>query len=346
MVPNIRVMFEGQGYGQEAAAWTQFWTGRARGSEHRYRDPRTAAVLEAHWRDFFVRQFDTAEADAAAPLALVDLACGEGEVLQLAGRFAEGRPDITIDAYCADIAPDAVALAAADLPGGLEAEPAVADCSRLPFASAAFSCAVSQYGLEYAGADAFGEAARVVGEGGQFHALVHCQDGVVERACSEVATLLGQVLDSALFDALADYADTIPRAVRGEAPDAAARACVATLRAALDRVTRAGSAAPPGPARDHVARLVGDIQTLTGRLAAYAPADVAAWIAGQRADIEAFYHRMTSMVRVAQSDDQVRDLVARLEGAGLAVSPVSALPAPQDGGSLAWVLDARRDGPA
>lgn len=328
------VMFEGSPHATETTAWQQFWSGRVQASEHRYRDPAIAAVLDRHWQDFFTGAFR-----AGMRVDLVDLACGEGEVLRFADRFAAARADIELNPVCADVAHEAVQMAAAS---PAAAAPAVADCARLPFADESFTCAVSQYGLEYAGPDAFSEAARVVGEGGRFHALVHCEGGAVDHACRNVATLLVAVLESGLFDRLADYAATIPRAAAGEVPHAQAQACVDALRAALTAVGTAVSAADPGPARDHVARLAGDSQTLAGRLAAYAPADVTAWIAGQKAEIEAFHHRMTSMVRVAQSDADVKALSDRLDAAGLAVDDVATLAAPEGDRPLAWVLNARR----
>lgn len=332
-------MFGGSSHANETAAWQQFWTGRAQGSEHRYRDPRTAVVLDRHWQDFFAEEFRSGRR-----IDLVDLACGEGEVLRFADRVAQARPDIDLNSVCTDVAHEAVRMAAAA--SASAAAPAVADCARLPFPDAAFTCAISQYGLEYAGPEAFSEAARVVGEGGRFHALVHCEGGAVDHACREVASLLGAVLESGLFDRLADYAETIPRAAAGEVAPARAEACVDALRAALETVGGAVSAADPGPARDHIARLGGDCQTLASRLAAYAPADIAAWIAGQRADVEAFHHRMTSMVRVAQSEADVRALTGRLDAEGLAVEAVTVLDAPEGDRPLAWVLDARRGAPA
>lgn len=331
-------MFEGPTHTDETAAWRQFWTGRAGGGEHRYRDPQSGAVLEAYWQDYFADCFS-----AGGEVVLADLACGEGELLRLAGRAAGQFDATTLKPYCADIARDAVALAANGLPG---AAPVVADCARLPVPDRSFDCVVSQFGLEYAGDAAFGEAARTVGDAGRFHALVHCEGGAVERACSEVAALLGRVLDSGLFDSLARYAETIPRTARGEASAEEAQACVTALRDALEAVERAVAQTGHGPARDHVARLVADTRTLASRLAAYAPGDVAAWIAGQRADVEAFHHRMTSMVRVARTAEQMQDLAGRLEAAGLAVSALDTVAAPQDGAPLAWVLDAARAGPA
>lgn len=183
----------------------------------------------------------------------------------------------------------------------------------------------------------------MVGGGGSFHALVHCEGGVVEQSCSAVADLLATLHDSALFDALSRYASCIPRAVRGEAPEAEAQACVAALRTALERVEAAAREASPGPARDHVARLVADCRTLANRLGAYAPEDVAGWIAVQKAEADAFLHRMTSMLRVAQSEAQIRDIRARLEAGGLTVAEIATLDAPQGDRPLAWVLDARRE---
>jgi SAM-dependent methyltransferase len=317
----------------ETAAWRQFWTGRAPGGEHRYRDPQTASVLRDHWRSRFAVWFgETGVSD------IVDLACGEGEVLQLAVEFAAERDGTALTGFCTDIAPDAVAMAAVRAGGAGIA----ADCSRLPFTDGAFGIVVSQFGLEYAGADAFGEAGRIVAPGGVLHALVHCRNGLIERSCRDIADLLTAVRRSAMLERLAEYTDTIPRAVRGETAHETAQACVAALRTAVEQVGAAVTAAPPGPARDHVVRLLQDSQTLTQRLAAYAPADVEAWIAAQSAEIEAFQHRMSSMLRVAQPEAGMHDLAARLTGEGLAVSGVETLPEPQHGQPLAWILEARR----
>lgn len=320
----------------ETAAWTQFWTGRAEGSEHRYRDPSLGAVIAAHWQHYFSERFS----DGGA-IDLIDLACGEGEVLRFAEREAVSSETLKLSAFCADIAPGAVALAARALKT-TPVVPTVADGGRLPFAGAVFDCVVSQYGLEYAGPDAFSEAGRVVGKAGGFHALVHCEGGLVEESCSAVAELLGVVLASGLFDALSRYATVIPQAARGEAEGAKAQACVTALREALEGVEAAIGVASPGPARDHVARLVGDCRTLATRLGAYSPDDVVVWIAGQRADIDAFHHRMTSMIRVAQSQDQMRDICERLAAEGLTSAEVHTLAAPAGDKPLAWVVDAQR----
>ena len=326
-------MFEGRKYDDETAAWRRFWSNRARGSEHRYREPAAAAVIGDHWQAYFGKMFA-----GRGVVGLIDLACGEGEVLQYANAQALQMPDMAMTAICADIAPDAVRLAGAA--GG--AEPAVADCARLPFCDGAFTDAVSQYGLEYAGPRAFSEAARIIGAGGQFHALVHCEHGAVAATCSDVAKLLESVLDAALFERLSTCCQALSPGDGRAVDTVTLEPSVEALRQALQRVTEAVTAAPDGPARVHVARLVGDCQRLVSRVTAYAPADVEAWIAGQRAEIDAFHHRMTSMLRVAQSDADMRELAAALAGQGLVLAPVAELAAPDGEAPLAWILHASR----
>ncbi|GLK50899.1 class I SAM-dependent methyltransferase [Maricaulis virginensis] len=290
-------------------------------------------MLEAHWCQYFSDRIE----EGGVP-SLLDLACGEGEVLRFADQVFAQRSEESPKAFCCDIAPAAVGMAS----GALNALPVAADSAALPFADAAVFCAVSQYGLEYAGQAAFFEAARVIGEGGRLHALVHCRGGVVERACGDVAGLLSAVIDSGLFGRMANYAETIPQAAAGTIPDTRARECVDRLRSALNAVGEALAVASPGPAREHVARLVTDCQTLAARLGHYAPGDVSTWIKGQKSDTEAFLYRMNSMLDVAQSEDDMRAVIGRLEAAGLTVEALSVLEAPGQSGALAWVVDAQR----
>ena len=58
----------------------------------------------------------------------------------------------------------------------------------------------------------------------------------------------------------------------------------------------------------------------------------------------AFEHRMTSMVRVAQSEERLRDVVENLKAVGLEVSALETLAIEAGAQPLAWILDARRLG--
>ncbi|WP_203294632.1 class I SAM-dependent methyltransferase [Maricaulis parjimensis] len=320
----------------EAKAWKQFWTGRAAGSEHRFRDAGTAGRLQSHWSAVLADALP-----ASGQVDLIDLACGEGEVLQLAARVAGSLPDVRLNAVVSDVSLDAVSLAAASV-GQLDANAAVADCAQLPFASSSFDVVVSQFGLEYAGPAAFGEAGRIVRPSGRFNALVHVAGGAVEHACQADADVLEAVVGAELLDRMRDYVITIPKAVSGSVSREDGQACADALRQALETVARTVGPAAPGPARDFVGRLVQDIQAAAGRLGAYRTEDLEAWIAGQAAELDAFHHRMTSMLRVAQTEADMSALAGQLSAGGLSVTRVGTVSMGEGGAPLAWVLDARR----
>lgn len=317
--------------------WQQFWSGRAQGSEHRFRDPLTASVIGAYWQGVLKEVLQP-----GAEQAVVDLACGEGEVLQLADRVTESTGLDLASAVCADISPDAVQLAC-DNVRTLPVAGIVTDCARLPFGSGSFDVVTSQYGLEYAGPDAVGEAGRILAPGGHFHALIHCADGAVSESCGAVADLLGCVIDAGLLHKLETYARVVPQAMAGAVPPTDGRACADALRQALEQVAMAAGGVEAGPARDHVVQLIRDTQTLAARLPAFSQQDVASWIAGQRADLEAFHGRMKSMLQVAQTQADMEGLSLRLQGEGLSVEPVRTLDHADLGKPLAWVLEGVRE---
>ncbi len=322
---------------QEAGAWKQFWTGRADGQEHQFRDDRAASVLHGHWG----RVLDDAFS-GKTQISLIDLACGEGEVLGLAGLAAQKASGLAVHAVAADIAKDAVGLASsrqtAFIPHAL-----VADSASLPIADMSFDLVLSQYGLEYAGPEAVLEAGRIVAPGGRLHALLHCAGGAVAQSCQPIATFLEQVIRSGLLERLDDFVITIPRAMAGTVSRETGQACAESLREAVEAAAQAAGPAAPGPARDHVVRLIQDCQSVASRLGAYRTEDLQAWITAQSVELEAFHHRMTSMLRVALNHDEIQRVAGQLSALGLSVANVETLALEAGAPPLAWIVDARRE---
>lgn len=325
----------------DTAAWRQFWTGREAGTEHRYRDPATHTILKAHWDTVFARRF-------AIPgrVRMLELACGEGEVSQQAGAFADANSalGVQLELFCTDIAPDALALSRARTGGA--AMPVVADCGRLPFRANSVDLVVSQFGLEYAGETAFVEGASTLAPDGCLHAVVHCSGGLVETACRQVAGLLGAVADAGLFRCLESYTRVMPRVWAGENVHEEAGRCADDLRQALNDLAVVVHESGPGPARDHIGRLLADSRTLAGRLQAYSPADVAHWILVQSGEIDAFRHRMESMIRAARSDADMRAVCGRIQSASGKECRLDLLPGPDGSAPLAWTIEALAAGRA
>ncbi|MFC3712802.1 class I SAM-dependent methyltransferase [Sphingoaurantiacus capsulatus] len=133
--------------------------------------------VAARWRALFATLPDGA--------TLLDIGCGKGALLDLAG--ATGALARGIQATGVDLAPAATLSGEGfDIHGGI-------DAAALPFADRSFDCVVSQFGIEYAGfKPALAEAARVCA--GQLVVLSHAAEGVVTEQAAEQAAQIDELL--------------------------------------------------------------------------------------------------------------------------------------------------------
>ncbi len=102
---------------------------------------------------------------------IIDLACGAGSVLADLGE------DHFHSLFGADLSIDALYLLRERLPPAYAANCSV---SQLPFPASTFDLVVSQFGLEYAGSEAFIEAAKLVCNGGRIAILCHFEGGYID----------------------------------------------------------------------------------------------------------------------------------------------------------------------
>ena len=117
--------------------------------------------------------WNSALAELSSGQRLVDLAAGAGSIL------ASLPMDHGADIHACD-------TSKAALERLLERFPAtstrVCDAASTPYETASMDWVVSQFGIEYAGAAAFEEAARLLAPGGRFVALVHYRYGLIDTA--------------------------------------------------------------------------------------------------------------------------------------------------------------------
>ena len=155
------------------------------------RDPAPAHF----WETFFEREFT-----GRTRASVLDVACGHGAVTGIA--VAAGRSaGIELEARCADYSQAAVDELCKRFPG---VEGVACDAADMPWPDRHFDFVVSQFGIEYAGDAAFGEAARLVAEGGTLAALTHLQGGAIHAECADnfaVAQALREAQGSALGEA-------------------------------------------------------------------------------------------------------------------------------------------------
>jgi ubiquinone/menaquinone biosynthesis C-methylase UbiE len=158
-----------------ARHWDAFWRGHEKAVSQEdigARDPAPARF----WADLFAREFAS-----RSRASLLDVACGHGAVTGTAVAAAQNA-GTELEARCADYSQAAVDELHKRFPG---VEGVACDAADMPWPDGRFDFVVSQFGIEYAGDAAFGEAARLVANGGTFAALTHRAGSAIHAECSD-----------------------------------------------------------------------------------------------------------------------------------------------------------------
>lgn len=314
-------------------AWREFWSGADQAGHvvgGAYRDR-----LAAHWRDFFRASISATKQGAV----IADIASGAGAALAVAVEIVAGtKPGgVTLGAF--DISGAAVKASLRVAPGAIGT---VADASLLPFPDASIDIAVSQFGLEYAGVEAFAEAARVIAPGGRFCSISHYAGGAIDLECANNENLLAAVARTGLVEAArATFKVSYARQSRRDPKpiDALLEGRFASAFAAAGSAVRA---APVSAARGTLDRFVNDLARLGARRFAYEPAEALAWIDGMDASLDAYRRRMQSMRAAALNPQEITTIAAQFAAAGLAGFSAAPLVLDAARPPAGWVIEAHR----
>lgn len=308
--------------------WDKFWAGHGEGSSLA-EAPVDAPALADGWRKFF-NDF----ADDSKGLRLLDAACGTGEVAGKAREIWGAGAHLT----CLDYSPAAIEAISQDARFD---SAMVGDAAALPFEDHAFDVVVSQFGVEYAGQQAFSEAGRVTAPGGALRIVSHLEGGAIWQECKTNGEAAAGILDSDVFEAAIETFETMNRIRRkGDDPQALSRAH-ARVTAAVPGLKAAIAAAPAGSAaRGFGERLYNDFARIFGRITAYEPQEIIIWCETMRGETAAYRSRMAAMTEAALSEDNVRQIITTLTEAGLEMQPPETVH--DRAAPVAWVLAGRR----
>lgn len=307
-----------------AAAWDTYWRGTRENAAHKEGGVQEALLAE-FWRELLGKQL----AVDSNPRVL-DLACGNGAVT---GFVREFSPALAV--HCCDYSLHAVVELERRYPGNLRV---VADAARLPYADACFDLVASQYGVEYAGADAIVEAARLVAPGGTLALLLHVFEGAIYRECERnrdvvIAIRALDILALAQGAFAAGFALNAGTGTPGEFKQAE-QAFTPAVRG-LEQILRE---AGPAVAGGLPGQLYQDIAHMYRRMSAYDPADIRSWLEGMDRELDAYRGRMQSMLDAAVPQDQLLGLQAELVTQGFNASPLRSLVVNDQSAAAAWAL--------
>ena len=301
----------------DADRWSEYWLNEGTAGEVFVdADGRQNPALGDFWKPVFA-------ANVSAD-TIIDIACGGGSVFAHAD---DRKPSLLVGA---DLSADAIRNFNERFP---HACGIVASADRLPFADRSVDLCVSQFGVEYAGVDAFGEVARILRAEGQFVALVHIRDGYIDAR--NAAELEGAEL--------CEQTDFISHAIA--VTGAIYRGGKADFESAADAFApaeRALAEMHDAHPRGVHAHLYAGFRQLFERRSQYAEQDISGWLEAMRDDVRKSVERLTAMRSAALSRSDIDGVHTLLESRGLVVEAPEEFQTTQDLPPVAWVLRAAR----
>ena len=311
------------------SSWDRYWHGMKVGGQVGVggaNHPR----LNQFWREYF-SSIDT----RSGPKKVIDIGCGDGAVVATAVDTLGGD---SLDLTCLDISRHSVELLRQRYP---DVDGIVADALRIPLESESFDVVTSQFGVEYAGTAAFGEAARLVAPGGQLALLVHHRSSIMYEDCSAsldaVAGLrASQFIGRSITLFEAGFA-TLRGADRGPY-DSAAQDMLPAYRELESIMQRHGKHV----AGDTLLRLYEDVDTIHQHMERYDPAEILQWLERMDSELDGYAGIMGAMRDAALSEPQFLTVCESVKDVGLTVQQALPLRGDDVGLPIAWVLTAHR----
>lgn len=311
-----------------AEAWSDYWK-RASSETQALENASLTTRLEQVWS----RRIDQI-IQTGAPEHVAELACGAAPVLRrYAGRAVSAGKTSRLTAL--DVSTEALDLARQALAGFQVAfVEARADATGLPAGS--FDLIFSQFGLEYAGPEAFAEAGRLLAPAGRFIGIVHARDGGIHKESEANARALDAISQARILERVEALI-----AIDDPSASGARTTGEAELQQALAGLFDTLRAIAPCAARHFVARLGDDAFVLYQRRSNYAPADRDNWIAHQKQAVESYRFRMETMLRASLSQAGLEAIVNTWDGQGVSAA-FEPLLLGRNEEQIGWIVEAER----
>ena len=310
--------------------WEVFWRGADTLMVGTSRGAQDVAL-----RQFWSALFET-ELERRSPLRLLDVACGNGAVTRYALQMPRAG-ELTVVGL--DYSHSAVRELTRTASGALGV---ACDARTLAFAPGSFDLVASQFGLEYAGEQAFVEAARVLGPGGAFAAIVHLHGGGIYQECLLNFDALQMLETCALMERTRAAFEAGFALLAGQGSqvdfDRAQRELEPAAKTVGELLRQRGQNIAGG----FIARLFNDLGHMYPRMRSYAPEEVLAWLARMGGEIDAYRERMASMLAAAHDEAGLQRVREVLATHGLAVEQCEKLRMGPQQIPAAWTLVCRR----
>jgi hypothetical protein len=238
-----------------------------------------AALTEPVWAEVLPRlQFST-------ELAVVELACGARPVLV-------DRDAVLVDASCAALR-------------SLEGRRICAGLADLPLANDSAGLIVSQFGLEYGGAEAFTEAARISAPGAQLAAVVHLSQGVIHTDSMANRAVIAAFVEIGLLNCCDEFFEAAFDFKSGTIDETSYLEIDSKFAPVLAAAKQLLADSEPAPASKTVRFVINELGAIHARFDSYELAEIHAWTERWRTELGHYLMRLQSMLDSALTAAQL-----------------------------------------
>ncbi len=308
--------------------WDAYWRGTKDGSSFSSGGVNHSLLIE-FWQGVFQ------EAPATSPLKIVDVASGNGAVVEIAvDILGAEKSDVT----CVDYSTSALQSLLEKFPNVLICE---ADAKNIPLEKHSFDLATSQYGVEYAGTTAFYEMAGLVKPGGKLAIAAHHANGGIFEECSDAAEAVKR-MQAASFITLAGNLLEARFAVANGGNPANYQSAKTRMAPAVLEMKKIMLEYGEHVAGNTIKRLYDDVANINRRITNYEQTEIISWLDQMDNEMESYIGRMESMCSAALTPEQFSEICYQLTELGFSISQREPL-LPQDSDlPLAWILIASK----
>lgn len=311
-----------------AGDWDKYWSG----SQHTpaySTEGVNHPLIDEFWRGYFsavVEEFDSPR--------IVDIACGNGALIEAAREAFAGR-EARLE--CLDISEHAIHSVTRRFP---EVVGHVANASDPGLERGAYSIVASQFGIEYAGVAAIDKLHELVAPRGQLALMLHHSGGSIFEECRNNLEAATEILESGYIDLAISMFNTGYATLRGEASVEDYNNATRGVIPAMRRLEAVAGRFGPDIAGGTLARLYNEVGNIQEDLKHYDGEEVVDWLGRTRDEVEGYTGRMQSMCDAAVDSETFDTLVAGLRDRAFDVRDAGVIAA--SGKPLAWTLVATR----
>lgn len=270
--------------------------------------------------DYWARTFQ----DLARGTNIIDLASGAGSV------FACLPEDHGYELCAADISDVALTLLREQFPS---AHTVACSAAKVPLHDGSFDLVVSQFGIEYAGVEAFSEAARLLAEGGRLAALCHISGGHIDNGY-QVQLSEARMVEESDFIAIAKSLATAAFSGSAAQLERAEQDFIAVTKHVGDGLFR--------QRHGLYTHLYQGFRQLYERRRQYDLADITGWLDAMHGELSVNLDRLTRMCAASLSESDVKEIRQVFEEQGLEYVHCTPFETPGNELPVAWNLTAQK----